>query len=71
MLTSDISSHWKFPMMLIQHSVTPDWLFNTPSRVLRGDWLMLENNEKATLNIIMPYYILYFSFYHVTLDNTE
>ena len=38
-------------MMLIQHSVNSDWLFNTQSRVLQTDWLMLENNEKATLNI--------------------
>ena len=32
-----------------------DWLLNTQSRVLQADWLMLENNEKATLNINMPY----------------
>ena len=32
-----------------------DWLFNTQSRVLQADRLMLKNNEKATLNIHMPY----------------
>ena len=38
-------------MMRIQHSVNSDWLFNTQSRVLQADWLILEFNEKATLNI--------------------
>ena len=38
-----------------QHSFDSDWLFNTQSRVLRTDWLMLKNNEKATLNINRPY----------------
>ena len=28
-------------------------LFNTKLRVLQADWLVLENNEKATLNIHM------------------
>ena len=32
-----------------------DWLFNTQSRVLQADLLMLENSEKAALNINMPY----------------
>ena len=41
-------------MMLVQHSVNSDWLFNTQSRVLQADWLILENNERATLNINMP-----------------
>ena len=41
-------------MMLIQHSVNSDWLFNTQSRVLQTDWFILEFNEKATLNINMP-----------------
>ena len=40
----------KFPMMLKQHSVNSDWLFNTQSKVLQTDWLMLENIEKATWN---------------------
>ena len=44
-------------MMLIQHTVNSDWLFNTPSRVLQADWLMLENNEKPSLNVNMPYYL--------------
>ena len=42
-------------MMLTQHSVDLDWLFNTQKKVLRADWLILENHEKATLNINMPY----------------
>ena len=41
--------YWKFSMMLLQHPINSDWLFSTQSRVLQGDWLMLENNEKATL----------------------
>ena len=48
---------WEFPMTLIayiQHSVNTDWLFNTKLRVLQADWLVLENNEKATLDIHMP-----------------
>ena len=31
------------------------WLFNTQSRLLQADWLILGNNEKATLNINMQY----------------
>ena len=47
-------------MMLKQHSVKSDWLFNqggfnTLSMVLQADWSILENNEKVTLNINMPY----------------
>ena len=42
-------------MMLIQNSVNSYWLFNTQSRVLRAGWLRWENNEKATLDINMPY----------------
>ena len=34
-----------------------DWLLNTQSRVLQVDWLILENAEKATLNINMPYWL--------------
>ena len=44
-------------MMLIQHSVNSDWLVNTQSRVLQTDWFKLEINEKATLNINMPYLV--------------
>ena len=43
-------------MMLIQHSVNSNLLFNTQSRVLQADSVILEINEKATLNINMPYY---------------
>ena len=32
----------------------PEWLFNTQSRVQQADWLILEKNEQATLNINMP-----------------
>ena len=45
-------------MMLIQHSVNSDRLVDTQSRVPQADWLILENNEKATLNINMPFYII-------------
>ena len=41
--------------MLRQPSVKSDWLFNTQSRVLQTEWSLLESNEKATLNINMPY----------------
>ena len=37
--------------MFIQHSVNPDCLFNTQSRVLQTDWFKLEINEEVTLNI--------------------
>ena len=42
-------------MMLIQHSVNSDWLFNTQSRVVQLDRFILEINEKATLNIVMAH----------------
>ena len=42
-------------MLLTQHSVNYDWLFNIQSRILQADWFILEVNEKATLNINMPY----------------
>ena len=45
-------------MMLVEHSVDSDWLFNTQSRVLQAYWFIMEINEKATLNINMPYYRL-------------
>ena len=43
-------------MMLIQHSVNSDWLFNTQSRVLQADWFILKINKKATLNFHMSYW---------------
>ena len=49
--------YWKFPIMLIQHSVNSDWLCNTQSRALQADWFILEINEQATFKINMPYYI--------------
>ena len=42
-------------MMLIQHSLNSDRLSNIQSRGLQADWFILEINEKATLNINMPY----------------
>ena len=33
-----------------------DRLLNTQRRVLQADWLTLENNEKATLDINMHYF---------------
>ena len=44
--------YWK--LMVTQHSFTSFWLFNTQSKVLQADRLMLGNNEKATLIINMP-----------------
>ena len=44
----------------------------TQSRVLQADWLILENNEKATLNIttlILLYYYMYLQLNHsITLS---
>ena len=45
--------YWKFPLMLIQHSVNSDWLFNTQSRVTQADWFILEFDGKATSSIRM------------------
>ena len=53
-------------MMLIQHSDNSDWLFSTWSRLLQADWLILENNETATLNINMPY-----SMAHIAYDDIQ
>ena len=39
----------------LQQSVDSYSLFNTQSRVQQADLLILENNEKATLYINMPY----------------
>ena len=52
--------YWKFPMMhhwidayttLSQNMIG----CNTQSRILLADWLILDNNEKATWNNNMPY----------------
>ena len=57
MLTSELSSYLIFiTMMLIQHSVDPDLIFNTQSRELQAEWFILEIYEKATLNFNMPYF---------------
>ena len=34
-----------------------DRVFCARSRVLQADWLILADNENATLNISMPYYV--------------
>ena len=41
-------------MMLIQHSVNSDWLFNDQSIVLQADWFIKEINEKATSKLTCP-----------------
>ena len=41
-------------MMLMHAQSESYWLSNTQPRVLQADWLNLENNEKATLNITIP-----------------
>ena len=46
-------------MMLTQHSINSDWLFNTQSKVVQVDWFISEINEKATLNINMAYSITF------------
>ena len=40
-----------------------DWLFNTQSRVQQGDWWIMDNKEKATWNINMPYFATVLSVY--------
>ena len=71
---------WKFPMSLYNTQSKSDWLFNTQSRILQADWLSVENNEKATLNINMPYcrgnprtqhYLLYSSRSTSPLQNSD
>lgn len=46
----------KFFMMLI-NAYDADWLFNTQLKVLQACWFILDNNVKASLNIIMPYWM--------------
>ena len=59
MLTLELSSYsLVITNDAYKHSVNADWLFNTQSRVLQADWFILEINEKATLNINMPYWLL-------------
>ena len=52
--------YWKFHKMLYNSKWKSDRLINTQSRVLQADGLILENNEMATLNIIMPYHGKFF-----------
>ena len=49
-------------MMLIQHSVDSDWMFNTQPRELQAEWFILGIYEKATLNFNMPYFEKVISF---------
>ena len=59
-------------MMLIQHSVNSDWLFNTQSKVLQADWSILEINEEAILNIIMPSIISFFGMHaDITISQVD
>ena len=44
-------------MIPVQHSINSDWLFNFLLSILLGDWLISENEEKATLNIKMGLFI--------------
>ena len=46
-----------------------DWLFNTKSRVLQADLMILENNEKATLHIYMCYWIHLWGMYYYNSKN--
>ena len=48
---------WKCPKMRIQKTRRQNLRggSKTQSRVLKGDWLIVEHNEKATLNIDMHY----------------
>ena len=48
--------YWELPIMLKQHLVNSDKLFNTQSRVLQDDRLLLKNHERVTLNINMINY---------------
>ena len=67
-------------MSLYNTQSKSDWLFNTQSRILQADWLSMENNEKATLNINMlyctensstQYYHLYSSTFTSPLRNSD
>ena len=42
-------------MYLYNTQSNSDWLFNTWPIVLQADWMILENNERATLNIDTPH----------------
>ena len=57
MLTLELSTYvGNSHLCLYNTQSNSDWLFTARSRVLQADWLILENNEKATLNINMPYW---------------
>ena len=47
--------YWNSQSCLYKTMLKSDWLLNTQSRVLRVDWFILENNEKAILIINMPF----------------
>ena len=48
-----------------------DWLFNTLSRVLQVDWVILEINEKATLNITCPIFCSLLTQASSTINKTK
>ena len=61
-----------YPECLYATQSKSEWLFNTQSRVLQADWLILENNEKAALSINMPYRAIALKFKKlVTFGNSE
>ena len=45
-------SHW----CLYATQSNSDWLFNTQSRVMLADWLILDNNETTTLHFNVHYW---------------
>ena len=56
MLKLELSSYlMEIPKIVIKHSLNSDLLLTTQSRVMQADWFILEINEKATLNINIPY----------------
>ena len=51
-------SHRESPMILVCYSAK-FWLAVYYSTLLQADWLILENNERATLHINLPYWSEY------------
>ena len=52
--------------MLIQNSVEIWLVVHNQSRMLQADWLILENNEKASLNVNMSYCKLLYMMFRTT-----
>ena len=40
---------------MLHNQSNSDWLFMPQSRVMKADWLILENSEKTTKHNDMPY----------------